>query len=129
MGNSALALTFLAVSQNLSLPPGLLEAICWVESNHKINAIHHDDGGSNSVGVCQVKLTTAKLMGYTGEEETLRNNAAINVFYSGKYLKHQLERYDADPAKAVSAYNAGRACLPANQAYVHKVFHTWGKGL
>lgn len=119
-----LALAFAAVTQNLELPPGLLSAVCHVESNHDIRAMHYSDGNGDSLGICQIKLSTARLMGFGGSSEELRLPAA-NVFYAGRYLKHQLARYAGDPVKALSAYNAGTARLHLNKPYVYKVITAW----
>lgn len=73
-----------------------------------------------------MKLETAKLVGYKGDEKNLLN-PQLNVFYSGKYLKKQIIRYKGDIPKAVSAYNAGRFKV-SNQKYVKKVFMAWSEG-
>lgn len=124
-----LLLTFATISQTFSLPPGLLESVCYVESKHDIFAFNSNDGGSNSVGICQVKLSTARSLGYTGNERKLRD-PAVNIFYAGKYLSFQLNRYHGKVHKAVAAYNAGRYCRNEkggikNYKYVDKVISHW----
>lgn len=77
-----------------------------------------NDGGSPSYGACQVKLATARHMGFKGTPSQLmepRTNAAI----AAKYLNYQIKRYGSAD-KAVSAYNAGRY-IRANAGYVRKV--------
>lgn len=122
-------LLFFNVTAQLELPPGLLSATCWVESNHKVNAVNVDDGGSSSYGACQIKLETAQMLGYTGAVKKLKD-PAVNVYWAGRYLKYQLDRYDGDPRKAVAAYNAGTHRVNAkgqikNRKYVEKVFKAW----
>jgi soluble lytic murein transglycosylase-like protein len=124
-----LALLFTATSVLFDLPEGLLSAVCYVESSHRVAAMHLDDGGSNSVGVCQVKLTTAKMLGFRGTEKGLRVPEA-NVLIAAQYLRSQLDRYDGDVGKAVGAYNAGTYRLgrdgrPINRRYIHKVMRAW----
>lgn len=118
-------LTFALVSHNVSLPTGLLSAVCYVESKHKVDAMHLDDGNSNSVGICQIKLSTARWLGFKGTEADLKN-PKTNIHYAAKYLKYQLKRYGNDINKAISAYNAG-SFKKSNHKYVNKVITAWGK--
>ncbi len=124
-------LLFFNITAQLELPPGLLSALCWVESNHKVTAINAQDGGSASYGVCQIKLDTARMLGYKGTVKTLKE-PAVNVYWAGRYLKYQLDRYSGDPRKAVAAYNAGthrvnKKGLIKNRKYVEKVFKAWAR--
>ncbi len=130
MSSTALALAFAAATTSFNLPEGLLPAICYVESKHVIRAINVDDGGSSSVGVCQLKLATARLMGYTGTVSRLQTDAATNAYYAAKYIRYQLDRYGGDSHKAVSAYNAGTHRVndlgqTKNRKYVEKVYRAW----
>lgn len=124
-----LALLFIATTNTLSLPPGLLSALCWVESHHNASAVNADDGGSPSHGVCQIKIQTAALLGFEGDEKEL-SDPKVNIYYAGKYLKWQLNRYHRHIPKAVAAYNAGsyrendRGEI-MNRKYVGKVFDAW----
>lgn len=113
------------------LPRGLLVAVCYVESHHKTNAVHKDDGNSPSIGLCQVKLSTARMLGYKGSEKGLIN-PATNVHFAAKYLAYQFFRYKGDIVKAIASYNSGTykevaPGLPINQPYVNKVFKAWPK--
>ena len=126
MSSAYLAALFLSVSQNYNLPTQLLSALCYVESTHKVSAYHMDDGNSPSLGICQVKLGTARLLGFRGTEEQLMA-PEVNIEYAGKYLNKQLSRYNQDVHKAVSAYNAGTWMTndkgeTKNRKYVAKVF-------
>lgn len=118
----------MSVTNMYHLPQGLLSAVCLVESGHSIAAITYDDGGSDSLGVCQVKLDTARMLGFKGTAEQLRT-PQINAKYAGKYLSKQITRYNKDLSCAVAAYNAG-SCLKigkkiVNQQYVDKVMSAW----
>lgn len=131
MDGTILAMMFLSATQSHDLPKGLLSALCFVESHHKPAAFHKDDGNSSSLGLCQIKLTTAKLLGFKGTEKDLMNPKA-NVEYASKYLKKQLNRYKGDYLKAVSAYNMGtyrenKHGNPINQGYISKVLVAWLK--
>lgn len=116
---------FLSATVHYGLPPGLLSSLCYVESKHDINAIHHDDGDMNSVGICQVKLKTAKWLGFKGTEKQLMD-PATNIDFAAKYLKYQINRYKS-LQKAVIAYNKGHAGNLTYTAYQDKVFKTWRK--
>lgn len=127
-----LATLFATVSLSLALPSGLLSAVCYVESAHQTSAFNRHDGGSASIGVCQVKEATARLMGFQGLRKELAD-PYLNVYFAGLYLRYQLDRYQWDSRLSVSAYNAGTAKLdnkgkPRNHVYVSKVFTAWGQG-
>lgn len=129
---NALVAIFMNVTQVLSLPPGLLSAVCWVESNHRTRVVNYHDGGSESFGVCQIKINSARLVGFVGTQKDLRD-PKVNVFYAGKFLKHQMDRYSGDIPKAVAAYNAGSYRLNKqgkvkNNYYVGKVLNAWVEG-
>jgi soluble lytic murein transglycosylase-like protein len=122
-------LLFVSATVTYDLPPGLLSALCWTESKHDIHAIHHDDGNSDSLGICQIKLKTARMMGFKGTAEDLMDPKE-NISYAAKYLKAQLRRYSLDSPKAVAAYNLGTfrkgsTRFASNQKYVDKVFMAW----
>lgn len=106
-------------ADHASVPRKLLLAICKVESSLNPNAINLDDGGSPSIGLCEIKYTTATLMGFKGKPKDLFN-PKINAKYSALYLKYQLKRYRGDWSLAISAYNAGTATTK-NPNYVKKV--------
>lgn len=121
------------MTQNFNLPVGLLSAVCYVESGHNPSAMHKDDGKGNSVGICQIKLNTARTLGFKGTENQLKL-PEINIFYSAKYLSKQLTRYRGVIYKAISAYNAGAFRYNergeiSNKRYVFKVLRSWEKGL
>lgn len=114
---------FYIASLTYSLPPYLLQSICKVETNHDIAAVNHHDGGSASLGICQVKADTAKLVGFKGSKMELMN-PYTNIDTAAKYLKKQLLRYNGNINKAVSAYNAGRY-KKSNNHYVKKVLREY----
>lgn len=125
-----LSLLFLTMSNTFNLPPGLLNSICYIESAHKINAINLDDGGSPSLGLCQIKKSTARFLGYKGSAKKLWLNPEINVYYAAKLLRYQLDRYNQNEYKAISAYNMGtfkrnKHGIPYNKSYITKVYNAW----
>lgn len=133
MTKVALFLLFKSISADLDLPPRLLDALCFVESSHRTQVINYADGHGGSLGICQIKLSTAKLVGFTGDTQTLLR-PEINIKYAGLYLKKQIFRYNFDLFKAVAAYNSGRYIAnkdgnPVNILYTDKVFSVWSKYL
>lgn len=122
--NTSIASLFLSTTLTFHLPSNLLSSLCFVESAHKPNAIHKDDGNSNSLGICQIKLATAKDLGFKGTEQELMN-PKTNIHYAGKYLKHQIIRYKGSTIKAIIAYNRGNAGTLIKTKYSSKVINTW----
>lgn len=102
--------------------PALLLALCGTETNFH-NVVHSNDGGSASLGVCQVKLTTARMFSPAVTERDLMN-PYINATIAGRYLAYQIKRYRGDPMRAIVAYNRG-TCPPVdsidNNKYLRKV--------
>ena len=121
---NTLTALFITFSTQYELPEALLSSLCFVESRHKISAVHHDDGGADSLGICQIKLTTAKERGFRGTSKQLMR-PEMNIKYAAKYLKHQLDRYDGSIEKAVIAYNRGNAKNLTTSKYQRKVFKKW----
>lgn len=117
-------LAFLSTTSTFNLPHGLLPALCYVESSHRVNAVHHDDGGSDSLGLCQIKLKTARYMGFKGTRTQLMD-PVINTYYAGRYLNAQLHRYNGNIEKALTAYNRGNAKGLARSRYSNKVLKVW----
>ena len=136
MDLATLALIFSAATDQFNLPKGLLSALCYVESHHNISAVNKDDGDSESLGICQVKLETAQSLGFKGTRERLMG-PRTNIHYAAKYLKQQLDRYDNSIYKAISAYNSGTykaskkimhimsQQVSVNHKYVLKVWRRW----
>lgn len=120
---SLYALFILYSTQN-HLPPGLLSSLCYVESKHNVNALALDDGGSASIGICQLKYKTAKMMGFKGAARQLID-PRTNIKFSAKYLRHQILRYKS-VRKGVIAYNRGNSRDLTTTIYQRKVFKEWG---
>lgn len=123
MSTAVLAIMFLNASQAFNLPPKLLESLCFVESKHDITAVHQDDGGSKSLGICQVKYSTAQWLGFHGTEGELME-PGLNIYYAAKYLSHQQRRYK-NIQRAIVAYNRGNAKNLASSNYSGRVIKQW----
>ena len=121
----------LAAALKAKVSGTLLLAICTVETN-LTNVVVYHDGKSPSYGICQIKLGTAKMMGFKGKAEELVN-PMVNAKFAAKYLKYQQNRYnvndnvnDKNLYKAIAAYNAGSYIertkgVPVNLRYLTKV--------
>lgn len=96
----------MTASQQNNLPSGLLQSVCEIESGLNIKAIHHHDGKGDSLGICQIKLATAQMLGFKGTAKELMK-PETNIAYAGLYLSRQLKRYNGDVDKALVAYNQG----------------------
>lgn len=118
-------LIFLSNTKTLGLPNGLLESICYVETKHNVAAIARQDGGSDSYGICQVKMSAARHMGFKGNEKQLME-PEVNIHYAAKLLQYQIKRYSNVP-KAVTAYNKGHSDGTGYSTYYFKVKKEWSK--
>lgn len=100
----------------------LVMSICTIETG-MTNKVNRFDGGSPSWGYCQVKITTAKRFDSKVTVKKLMNRD-YNMKIAQMYLTHQLERYNGDVKKAVSAYNHG-SYSTKNTKYVDKVIDNY----
>ena len=123
MSTAILTYLFITTSVQFNLPPELLSSLCYIESTHNINSIHINDGGSNSYGICQIKLGTAKHFGFKGNSKQLMD-PAVNIHYAAKYLSYQHKRYKSI-TKAVIAYNRGNAKHLTKTSYSDRVLKQW----
>lgn len=120
-------LYFHMTTLSFNLPPGLLESVCFVESSYNVNAIHHDDGKGDSLGVCQIKIGSARMMGFKGTSKQLMD-PATNIYFAGKYLSHQLKRYNQNVTKSLISYNQGSAKTLTSTRYSRKVIKRQTEG-
>lgn len=116
---------FIIATTAFNLPPNLLSSLCYVESAHDVNAIHHDDGGEDSIGICQVQLSTANTVGFRGTAKELLD-PEVNTIVAAAILKYQMSRYHGNITKAVIAYNIGNSKGLTTTKYQRKVFKIWG---
>lgn len=109
-------------AKKYGLKENILKGVVATESSFRPSAVNLKDGRTKShqsVGLMQIKPATAKSIGFTGTAEHLKK-PDVNIEFGAKYLAKQLERYQGDYNKALSAYNAGHA-TPKNLNYVNKV--------
>jgi soluble lytic murein transglycosylase-like protein len=112
------------IEAQVGLPPGLLGAISQVESGGNPNAVHKNDGKGDSLGLFQIKLSTARMVGFRGTKKQLMN-VKTNAYFAAKYLKKQIQRYHGNYAQAVTAYNSGTTHSNGGSLYMAKVFNAW----
>jgi hypothetical protein len=121
---AALTAAFMAASQATGVSPELLSSLCYQESRHDIYAYVPHDGGSPSYGMCQVKLATARALGFTGRADLLMEPSR-NALYASLYLSSQHRRFGTWE-RAVSSYNAGHP-ISGNKRYVKNVVGGWNE--
>lgn len=96
----------LSAAKAAKVSGALLLAICSHESGLRNVWVPHD-GGSPSIGICQIKYETAKQMGFRGQAKELLN-PEINAQYAAEYLAYQEGRYGTENwCVLAAAYNAG----------------------
>jgi soluble lytic murein transglycosylase-like protein len=120
-----IAALFVSLSMQYGLPSGLLSSLCFVESKHRTSAVHYDDNGEDSIGICQVKYSTAKYLGYEGSYNDLYK-PENNIKYAAIYLDKQIKRYGS-VKRGVIAYNRGNAKHLTSSEYQRRVFKEWRK--
>ena len=126
---------FLSLANNIAveerISPTVLTAICLTESGGNTRAVSLNDGVGNSMGVCQIKLGTASMVGYKGNEAGLIN-LKTNLRYAARYIKKLQRRY-GDGDCVIAAYNYGHCRLNAkgliwNRSYVRRVHAKFNQG-
>jgi soluble lytic murein transglycosylase-like protein len=120
---------FEQISSSIGLPAGLLAALCSIESNHRPNIVRpNDGGGTSSIGLCQIKISTAReVLPKISASELFKPET--NMMAAGLYLKKKLKKYKNIPS-ALAAYNRGRVILDksgkfVNKRYVDGVLKEW----
>jgi soluble lytic murein transglycosylase-like protein len=109
-------------AQKYGIDPKILKGLVFRESSFRPTAINTEgkkDIMRQSLGLAQVRPSTAKWMGHKGTPQDLLK-PEVNLEYSAKYLARNLKRYQGDYNKALSAYNAGRYTT-ANTKYVKDI--------
>jgi soluble lytic murein transglycosylase-like protein len=89
-------------SRAFGLPPALVDAIMAVESRYNPASIGQD----GEVGLMQVMLPTARMLGFTGSPAELAS-PEINIHYGTKYLAGAWRLAGGDLCTAAMKYRAG----------------------
>lgn len=124
----------LAAAKAAKVSGAILLAICTHESGLK-NVISPMDHGSPSYGLCQVKESSARMIGFKGPVEDLMR-PEVNVKWAALYLKWQMKRYGNNGCKLTASFNAGSYLestknpgKPRNLKYVKMVQEKLDDGL
>lgn len=109
---NSIVITLILAARAMNLDPALLVSICTVETN-LTNVVTLHDGrpsssgiSSASVGVCQVKPSTSRLLGI---HPKFLMDVETNALVAAGYLSHQMKRYRGNRRLATMAYNGGTA--------------------
>jgi hypothetical protein len=89
-------------AQASGLPPALVDAVMAVESRYNPAAI----GADGEIGLMQVMLPTARMLGFTGTPDQLAV-PATNIHYGAAYLAGAWRRAGGDLCTATMKYRAG----------------------
>ncbi|MGH6760000.1 MAG: lytic transglycosylase domain-containing protein [Phyllobacterium sp.] len=91
------------------VPVKLAHAVVRVESNFRPNVT----GGAGEIGLMQIKLSTARGLGYTGSAKALYN-PETNIRYGMKYLAGAHKLGDGSTCGTILKYNAGHGAKRMN---------------
>jgi soluble lytic murein transglycosylase-like protein len=134
----ALALVWLAVLATLSFPHTALaqrpEYDALVASHASANGVPeslvhrvilresryqpHLVGRGGTIGLMQIKLATARSLGYTGDAAGLRD-PNTNLTYAVKYLAGAYHAANGDPNRAIAYYASGYYAVAKRQRLAH----------
>lgn len=101
------------------VPVALAHAVVRVESNYRASA----RGAAGEIGLMQVKLSTARMMGYRGSARGLYD-PDTNLKYGMKYLAKAHQLGGGSVCGTILKYNAGHGAKrmnPISQRYCSKV--------
>ena len=99
--------TITKISCRYHVDPRLVVSVIETESRFRRYAMRIEKDGNTSLGLMQVKVRTARWLGFRKPARTLYL-PWINLFYGVRYLAMNIRRY-RDVWDGVSAYNAGRS--------------------
>lgn len=101
------------------VPYALARAVVQVESTFRPNVT----GGAGEIGLMQIKLSTARGMGYKGTRKQLYN-PATNLYWGMKYLGKAHKLAGGTTCGTILRYNAGHGAKRMNKVsarYCNKV--------
>ena len=101
------------------VPYALGRAVVQVESTFRPNVT----GGVGEIGLMQIKLSTARMMGYKGSRKALYD-PATNLYWGMKYLGKAYQLAGGSTCGTILRYNAGHGAKrmnPISSKYCGKV--------
>ena len=84
----------------------LLNVICEYESRGSKNP-EEEISHAGAVGFCQVRVTTARWLGYRGRFSVLLGDREVNMFWAWKMVLKCLRRWHSTPYRIAFCYHAG----------------------
>jgi soluble lytic murein transglycosylase-like protein len=96
-------------ARSYGVPVNLAHAIIKIESNYRANA----RGSAGEIGLMQIKLSTARMMGYSGSRKGLYS-PETNIKYGMKYLAMAHDLGGGTTCGTVLKYNAGHGAKRMN---------------
>ena len=101
-------------AQANGLPEALVHRVIVRESRYQPHLV----GRGGTIGLMQIKLATARGLGYTGDAAGLRD-PATNLTYAVKYLAGAYRAANGDSNRAVSYYASGYYYAAKRQRLAH----------
>jgi soluble lytic murein transglycosylase-like protein len=101
-------------AQANGVPEALVHRVIVRESRYQPHLV----GRSGTIGLMQIKLTTARGLGYTGSAEGLRD-PDTNLTYAVKYLAGAYRAANGDHARAIHYYASGYYYAAKRQRLAH----------
>jgi soluble lytic murein transglycosylase-like protein len=114
-------------AKSYGVPVSLAKAVVKIESGYRPNI----RGKAGEIGLMQVKLSTARGLGYTGSAKALYN-PDTNIRYGMKYLGMAHKIGGKTTCGTILRYNAGHGAKrmnPVSAAYCSKVKRVMGGSL
>ena len=111
-------------AQANNVPEALVHRVIMRESRYQPQLV----GRGGTVGLMQIKLATARSMGYTGDAAGLRD-PNTNLTYAVKYLAGAYRAANGDHARAIHYYAAGYYDVAKRQRLAYgsgQVFDSFG---
>jgi soluble lytic murein transglycosylase-like protein len=96
------------------LPEALVHRVIVRESRYQPRLV----GRGGTIGLMQIKLATARSLGYTGDAEGLRD-PNTNLTYAVKYLAGAFRAANGDHNRAVAYYASGYYAAAKRQRIEH----------
>jgi soluble lytic murein transglycosylase-like protein len=97
-------------ASDYGVPAALVDAVIRVESNYSPNM----RGNAGEIGLMQIKLGTARMVGYSGPMSGLFD-PDTNIKYGTIYLAKAYKLSDGDTCGTILRYNAGHGATRMNR--------------
>ncbi len=110
IGNKNYAVLIAKYASEHGVPFHLARAVVQVESSFRSNVT----GAAGEIGLMQIKLATARGMGYKGSRKALYD-PATNLYWGMKYLGKAHRLSDGTTCGTILKYNAGHGATRMNR--------------